>query len=250
MQNRNVCKILTTFLLLVLFLNIVGKALSEPYFCRIFVGTLDIVHDLNRTPTQYIQLERDKPWQYLIFLLKTMTLSENRVTNRDRPWHAFFLEPKVWKWPSWSYGRTLKVIENHGSPNVIKIWCRMTNRTVGRPHSLHPAKYANRPDDGSTGIDLHRYHRSNYIIKDTHFGGCWVPSRPCGGNHKKYMHCTFPCGDLFVNLSCSVSTFNVETNANTTCFVIFHPLVPPIYYWSYPHLTRTPIFNWLMITPW
>ena len=153
MQNRNVCKILTTFLLLVLFLNIVGKALSERYFCRIFVGTLDIVHDLNRTPTQCIQLERDKPWQYFIFLLKTMTLSENRVTNRDRPWHTFFLEPKVWKWPSWSYGRTLKVIENHGSPNVIKIWCPMTNRTVGRPHSLHPAKYANRPDDGSTGME-------------------------------------------------------------------------------------------------
>ena len=61
--------------IVVLFLKIVGKALSEPYdiwsyVCWIFVGTLDILHDLNRTPTQCIQLERDKLWQYLIFLLK------------------------------------------------------------------------------------------------------------------------------------------------------------------------------------
>ena len=48
--------------------SIVGTLWS--YVCWIFVGTLDILHDLNRTPTQCIQLERDKLWQYLIFLLK------------------------------------------------------------------------------------------------------------------------------------------------------------------------------------
>ena len=35
---------------------------------------------------------------------------------------------------------TLNVIENHGAPNSMKIWCRMTTTTFGRPPRLTSTK--------------------------------------------------------------------------------------------------------------
>lgn len=67
---------------------------------------------------------------------------------------------ELWKYP--------KVTENHVSRNVIKIRCRMANRTIGRPQSLHPAMYANSSGAGSTGY-IYIYNWNQKIWP----GGFW-----------------------------------------------------------------------------
>ena len=63
MYAMNVCNILTTcFYCWYYFWTLSDKPCRNPIFVGTIVGTMDIVHGLNRTQTHCIQLERDKPW--------------------------------------------------------------------------------------------------------------------------------------------------------------------------------------------
>ena len=84
---------------------------------------------------------RDKPWQTVTnrdrrqkTMLKSWALSENAVTDRDKPWQGQRLFPIDC--------RNLSACKNHG---------QTANSMVGRSESVHTQMHANSPYFGSSG---------------------------------------------------------------------------------------------------